>query len=274
MIDKYIIQARDTQEYSVCPYCNNKAKNSFLFMGKRLFTNRKCSSCQRIIEYPLLQKSEQIFLRLGFFSNPIYLPNIHVIENVPFKWKMFLIPFAIFFNTLLNVIYLPFGLIRNNIVISRSKNRYFNGYERNDKYAPYFFNLEIDSLEKGGFPSALLTLHLFNGKIIRRDLKKAEQLLLTVSSAYPVLVYEVALQYYEGIWLPQSFTKAFSLFNLVHTYPAASYYIAYMYFQGINVKKDITMSYVHMKTAEEADVNDKFKIYNVIKKQFNQKNKL
>lgn len=107
-----------------CVYCKFPIDSHFMHIGKEIRVSRECPNCKQNNEYPTLNFIDRFLLRIGFYTNPFYLPTPEWFVFLFF----FLIPvwygmaFAAF--VFLNFLGWPIVVFLNNISIHQSIRRY------------------------------------------------------------------------------------------------------------------------------------------------------
>jgi alpha-tubulin suppressor-like RCC1 family protein len=107
-----------------CVYCKFPIDDHFMYIGKEIRVSRQCPNCKQINEYPTLHFVDRFLLRIGFYTNPFYLPTP--------EWFVFLFFFLIpiwyggvFVSfVVLNLLGWPIVVFLNNIAIHQSIRRY------------------------------------------------------------------------------------------------------------------------------------------------------
>ena len=104
-----------------CEQCFSQYNHHYMYFGKRIKVISTCPSCQHERKFSKLNIIHRFFLRIGFFTNPFYLPNpdwfvFLFFFMLPMWYGMFLMT-----NLFVNLIYFPVGIFINNIKIKKSK---------------------------------------------------------------------------------------------------------------------------------------------------------
>lgn len=116
-----------------CQYCGNILFRTEAIFGKRIKVIHKCSICGNYREYVFNTPIDRFFLRIGFFTNPLYAPlpsgpaAILGIIALPIWYGSFLV-----FNLLMNFVYMPVGIFSNNRKIKESMQRFFRNNDKQD----------------------------------------------------------------------------------------------------------------------------------------------
>jgi hypothetical protein len=103
-----------------CEQCRALFNHHFMYFGKRVRVTSICPSCQYERKFSKLNNIDRFFLRIGFFTNPFYLPHpdwyiFLFFFMLPLWYGMFLMT-----NLFVNLIYFPIGVFYNNIKIFKS----------------------------------------------------------------------------------------------------------------------------------------------------------
>jgi TPR repeat protein len=242
-----------------CKFCNFPITNPGLYPGKKIMINRYCPECHSNNTFALLNKQDQTFLRMGFFSNPLYPISPHHLKGVPLKFSLIVFPLSVFFNFVANIVYMPFGLIYNNIQIKKALKEFYASYKDQDTNLILIDMLEKKAGPKNQYASYKTGIAYLEGIHVPYDLEKAES------------YFKIAKEEHEGglVKLAETlirsenpnYDKAFTILNLVKDNPLASYYLAYLYFYGYGVTPSLRIATIYAGTAHTHNIKDYYDIY-------------
>lgn len=244
-----------------CVYCNTLIKDEWPFLGKRLYVGVKCPNCKLQSEFPLLKRSDQIFLRLGFLFNPLYLPAKEYVSGAPFKLVMFFYPLLLLFYVALNLLYVPFGLIYNNIKISRSKKRFYFDNENISKELIYYGNLRKLADEGDSYAALLVGKKFLHGETYAQNYAHAEHYLTIALESYAEAGLELGLyNFYQ-----KDYTRAYHYFNQSKKAGKSLYYLALMHAKGLGVPKNLRLAKPLFYEAETTYFVDPYDLKSILR---------
>ena len=242
-----------------CKFCNFPISNPAIYPGKKLMITRYCPSCHTVNSFALLSTQDQKFLRAGFFSNPLYPISPQTLQGVPLKFSLIFYPASVFLNFLVNILYMPFGLVYNNYQIKKSNKAFFDSYSNQDTNVIF-----LDMLKKradNGLSYAAFKmgqLHI-TGTGVEQDLDLAEHYFVIAKNDYESGI--ISLVKALLITEEPDYEKAFRILNLIKDNPQATYYLAYLYYNGFGVKQNNRIANVYASTARDAKIKDFYGIY-------------
>lgn len=243
-----------------CPYCNHVIKEKWPFFGKRLYVTAKCPHCSLRTEFPLLNKSDQIFLRLGFLFNPLYVPEKNLFSGAPLKLIVYFYPLLFVFYVVLNLIYVPFGLFYNNIKIIRSHKRFYFDNEGIDKKLIYYGNLRKLADEDDHYAALLVGKNFLYGETYAKSYTHAEHYLSIALKTYPEAALELGLyNFYE-----KEYATAYKLFNQSKSLGQSLYYLAVMHAKGLGVPQNFRLAKPLLYEAETSYFVDPYNLKKIL----------
>lgn len=242
-----------------CKFCNFPITNPGFYPGKKLMINRYCPACHSNNSFSLLNKQDQGFLRAGFFSNPLYPVSPQTLKGVPLKISLVLFPFSVFFNFVVNIMYMPFGLIYNNIQIKKAIKEFSGTYKDKDTNLILLDMLEKKAGPKNQYASYMTGVAYLEGVHVPYNLDKAESYFKLAKEEHEGGLVKLAETILRGA--APDYTKVFTILNLVKDNPQASYYLAYLYFYGYGVAPSLRIAMIYAGTAKTHNIKDYYDIY-------------
>lgn len=242
-----------------CKFCNYPISNPGLYPGKKLMINRYCPNCHSNNAFPLLSKQDQNFLRAGFFSNPLYPISPTHLKGVPLKFSLILFPLGVIINFIINILYMPFGLIYNNVQISNSIKEFSGSYKDQDTNLILLDMLESKASTKNQYAAYMTGVAYLEGVHVPYDLEKALHYLAMAKEEYEEGLVKIAEKIIRSNH--PDYKKAFDILNLVSDNPLASYYLAYLYFYGYGVAPSLRIATIYIGTAKTHNIKDYYDLY-------------
>lgn len=242
-----------------CKFCNFPISNPSFYPGKKLMINRYCPACHSVNSFPLLSSQDQKFLRAGFFSNPLYPVSPQTLKGVPLKFSLIFYPFSVFINFALNIVYMPFGLIYNNIEINKTNKAFYETYSNQDTKVIYLDMLRKRANNGQPYAAYLMGQAYLIGDGVQSDLEMAEHYFIVAKDEHENGIISLAKMLLNSE--NPNYLKAFTLLNLVKDKPQAAYYLAYLYYYGYGVAPSLRISTIYATVAYSAKIKDFYDIY-------------
>ncbi len=228
-----------------CHYCNNQVHKHRDFFGKQLKVSYACPHCGSVNEYPLHERSDKIFLRLGFFMNPLYLPAKYYFAGAPLKWVIAVYPLFFILFLVINIIYMPYGLVANNIRIFHSKRRFYADNKGASVALIHANNLRLRA-DNGDHHAALLVgQKLLYGGTFAANEQNAVHYLTFAAKKY----VEAAFMLGEYFYNKEQYEQAFPYFNASRSSAQALYYLALFYATGKGVSLNKRIAKIMLEDA-------------------------
>lgn len=242
-----------------CKFCDFPISNPGLYPGKKLMVNRYCPKCHSVNSYPLLNKQDQGFLRAGFFSNPLYPFIGHQVRGIPQRITFVFYPFGVFFNFVLNIIYMPVGLIKNNVEIKKAKRTFYQNFANQDTKTIYFDMLRKRAAENNPYAAYILGLSYLEGINVTANFEFALQYLTIAKDDYEEELVALAKRMLKE--RTPDYAKVFPIISLVPENPQASYFLAYLYFYGYGTTPSIQKAKFYAAKAKDLRIKDSYLIF-------------
>ncbi len=242
-----------------CKFCDFPITNPSFYPGKKLMINRYCPHCHSLNTFPFLSQSDQKFLRAGFFSNPLY-PLFPLLGNrLHAPIIVALLPFEILTNFMINLLYMPLGLIANNFNIAKANKAFYNGYVEKDPALVYLDMLRQKSAEGNSYCSLMLGKFYLNGNLVTKDQNIALDYFRACKDEQGDEIVQVVKKLLQEE-KPQ-YDLVHELLNLVPENDQASYYLAYLAYFGYGVKPSFKLAKQYGAHAYSVNIKDSLDIY-------------
>lgn len=239
-----------------CHYCKNQVFKHRDFFGKQLHVTYTCSHCGTTNEYPLHRRSDKIFLRLGFFMNPLYLPAKYYFAGAPLKWVLVVYPLVFILFLSVNIMYMPYGLIVNNIRIYKSKRRFYTDNQDASVALIHANNLRLRADSGDHYAALVVGQKFLTGETFVTSVENAHHYLSFAAQKYPEAAFILGEYYYAK----QQYEDAFTYFNKCKTLSGALYYLADLYANGKGVKENKRIARIMLQDALAGGAVDRFDI--------------
>lgn len=244
-----------------CKYCNTIIKERWHFLGKEMKVALSCPHCKLNNEFPLLKTSDKVFLRLGFLFNPLYLPNKKYVDGAPFKWIALFYPLLFLSYLLLNIIYLPFGLIYNNILIKRSVKRFYFDNENVSTALIYYANLRKLADEGDSYAALLVGKNFLKGETYDQNYHYAKHYLELALKSYHEAGFLLGLHNFEE----KHYEEAYNYFTQSKDEPNSLYYLAVIHAKGLGVSISERLAKPLFLEAREFGVDDPYDLKTLLR---------
>lgn len=242
-----------------CMFCDFPISNPGFFPGKKLMINRYCPNCFSLNSFPFLAPPDQKFLRAGFFSNPLYPLFPQPNKGIGAPILLTLLPLEVVVNFVVNILYMPIGLIANNVSIAKANKLFYSGYAHKNAQVIYLDMLRQKSAEGNSYCSLMLGKLYLSGQLVTQD----ENVALDYFKACKdergdeiVQVVKKLLQEEKPIY-----PLIHKLLSFVPENAQALYYLAYLYYFGYGVTPSLKVAREYGAIAHSVNIKDSFDIY-------------
>lgn len=242
-----------------CKFCDFPISNPGFFPGKKLMINRYCPNCFSLNTFPFLPRTDQKFLRAGFFSNPLYPLFPRPSKGIPAQISLPLLPFEIAFNFVINVLYMPFGLIANNVSIAKANKQFYSGYAQKNPDVIYLDMLRQKSAKGNSYCSLMLGKLYLSGELVAVDENVALDYFKVCKDERGEEIVQVVKKLLQEE--KPRYKVMLQLLNLVPENAQALYYLAYFYYFGYGVTPSLKTAQEYAAIAYSVNIKDSLDIY-------------
>lgn len=242
-----------------CKFCDFPISNPGFFPGKKLMINRYCPHCFSLNSFPFLSAPDRKFLRVGFFSNPLYPLFPRPNKGMGASFSLTLYPLEVILNFSLNILYMPLGLIINNITIAKSNKVFYKGYAEKNPEVIYLDMLRQKSAQGNTYCSLMLGKFYLSGELVPQDESIALDYFKACKNEREEEIVQVVKKLLNKDKPP--YPLMLELLNLVKENEQALYYLAYFYYFGYGVAPSLKTARDYAIIARSVNIKDSLDIY-------------
>lgn len=242
-----------------CKFCDFPISNPAFFPGKKLMINRYCPNCFSLNSFPFLPAPDQKFLRAGFFSNPLYPLFPRPRKGIAGPISFSLLPFEIVFNFVVNIFYMPFGLIANNVSIAKANKQFYSGYPQKNPEVIYLDMLRQKSAKGNSYCSLMLGKLYLSGEFVAQDENVALDYFKVCKDERGEEIVQIVKKLLQEA--KPRYNLMHQLLNLVPENDQALYYLAYFYYFGYGVSPSLRTAQEYGAIAHSVNIKDSLDIY-------------